>query len=110
MQRPTQHVTKTDCFFLSRSLTKLNAKLAIRERADLFISVAVVVFFFSVALAPRKANFVSRNIGLKKISQPCIQFVTTTNLPYSDFSKILDGANIRADRSLFSGVVMETNA
>ena len=37
--------------------------------------------------------------------QPCIQFVTTTNLPYSDCSKILDGANIPADKSLFNGVV-----
>ena len=58
----------------------------------------------------RKANFVSRDIGLKQINtlpycQPCIQFVTTTNLPYSDCSKILDGANIPADKSLFSGVV-----
>ena len=114
MQRPTQHVNKTDWFFLSRSLTKLNARLAIRQRADLFVSGAVVVFFFlfffSVTLALRKANFVSRNIGLKKISplpygQSCIQFVTTTHLPYSDCSKILDGANIPADKSLFSGVV-----
>ena len=45
--------------------TKMNARLAIGQRADLFISVAVVVFFFSVALAVRKANFVSRDIGLK---------------------------------------------
>ena len=40
---------------------------------------AVVVFFFTVALALTKANFVSRNIGLKQIShlrycRPCIQF------------------------------------
>ena len=31
--------------------------------------------------------------------------VTTPNLPYSDCLKILDGANIPADKSLFSGVV-----
>ena len=37
--------------------TKQNARLAMRQRADLFS--------FSVALALRKANFVSRNIGLK---------------------------------------------
>ena len=69
--------------------TKLNARLAIRQRADLSeanisankISLfqgpqlhwkrilihtgAVIIFFFSVALALRKVNFVSRNIGLK---------------------------------------------
>ena len=39
-------LNKTDWFFLSGSLTKLNARLAIRQRADLFISVAVVVFRF----------------------------------------------------------------
>ena len=42
--------------------TKLNARLVIRQRADLF---EVIVFPFSVALARRKFNFVSRNIGLE---------------------------------------------
>ena len=69
--------------------TKLNARLAKWQRADLFeanilankISLpqgpqfhwkrilihtgAVIVFPFSVAVALSKANFVSRNIGLK---------------------------------------------
>ena len=53
--------------------TKLNARLVIRQRADLF---EVIVFPFSVALALRKFNFVSWNIGLEWISPlpPCIQF------------------------------------
>ena len=47
-------------FFLGIK-TKLNARLAIRQRADLF---EVIVFPFSVALALiRKSNFVNRNIG-----------------------------------------------
>ena len=59
-------------FFLGMK-TKLNARLVIRQRADLF---EVIVFPFSVALARRKFNFVSRNIGLEWISPlpPCIQF------------------------------------
>ena len=48
-------------FFLGMK-TKLNARLVIRQRADLF---EVIVFPFSVALARRKFNFVSRNIGLE---------------------------------------------
>ena len=48
-------------FFLGIK-TKLNARLAIRQRADLF---EVTVFPFSVAVALRKSNFVKRNIGLQ---------------------------------------------
>ena len=59
-------------FFLGMK-TKLNARMVIRQRADLF---EVIVFPFSVALARRKFNFVSRNIGLEWISPlpPCTQF------------------------------------
>ena len=104
----SKRLNKTDWFFLSGSLTKLNEGLAIRQRVDLYTSGAAVVFFFSVTLALRKANSVSRNIGLQKINplpycQRCIQFVTTTNLPYSDCSKILDGSDIPAHKSIFSG-------
>jgi len=57
--------------------TKLNARLALRQRAVLFkanisankISLSqgqsYTAFSFCIALALRKANFVSRNIGLK---------------------------------------------
>ena len=59
-------------FFLGMK-TKRNARLVIRQRADLF---EVMVFPFSVALPQRKFNFVSWNIGLEWISPlpPCIQF------------------------------------
>lgn len=76
VQKFPQAVNKTDWFLPAGSLmlpysktslevkikTKLNARLVIRQRADLF---EVIVFPFSVALARRKFNFVSRNIGLE---------------------------------------------
>ena len=58
---PGSSLKRGKLFFLGMK-TKLNARLVIRQRADLF---EVIVFPFSVALVLRRSNFVNRNIGLE---------------------------------------------